>query len=96
MRWATMLSSFDIHFYFINFKKWIYSIIFHQFTYLKKTSLKLKNNLSQSNKKLRDITTKQNYDNQVHLKIVFKKSHNTLFTLLYSLKIIYKMSWDKK
>ena len=49
------------------YKKWIYYFIFHQYTHLKK--IRLKNNLSKSNQKLRDVITKNKYDNQV----IFKK-----------------------
>jgi len=35
MWWPTILSYFDLQFSFINFKKWIYSFFFHQYTYLK-------------------------------------------------------------
>ena len=49
------LYCFHLHgyFFFYHFKKIIYYFIIHRYTYLKK--FKIKNNLSKSNRKLRNI-----------------------------------------
>jgi len=61
---------------FITTKKWIYYFIFHQYTYLKK--LRLKNNLSKFNQRMRDvITTKTNMTIKSYLRNGYEKTYIT-------------------